>query len=411
MKPETCDVAVIGGGPGGSRTAAIVARSGHRVILLEKRERIGYPVRCAEAVGPRRDVERYLRLDDSIVSAPVNGFLIRTPHGESMGGDIAGIGFIVDRERFDRRLAEAAEAAGAEVRCGHQAIALSRAGGAVDGVIVTELATGRRYHIEAAVVVGADGVEGLSPRWAGIAGCVRPGEIFSCAQELISGIDLPPGPIIEFHLGSAFAPGGYAWVFPKGDREANVGVGLNPLRAAGRTARQHLEAFTAARCPGGERRRLVVGGCSVAPGLRNLVTDGYLVVGESAHQNNPFSGGGVINALEGADMAAEAINDALAAGDVSAGRLASYTRAWSRSVGRTNRAFYIAARVFFDLSDDEMERVIRRAARVPGVFNERGVKPVRMTLGIMAAYPQLLLKVLRLMTDGDRGTRGVGAAS
>ncbi len=411
METETFDAAVIGGGPAGSRTATLVARAGHRVILLEKRDRIGYPVRCAEAVGPRWDVERYLRLDASTISSPVNGFLVRMPYGESIRTDIEGIGFIIDREHFDRRLAETAAEAGAEVRCGHQTISLSRTGGAVTGVNVKELATGRPYHIDAAVVIGADGVEGLSPRWAGIAGSVRPGEIFTCAQELIGGIDLTPGPIIEFHLGSRFAPGGYAWVFPKGDREANVGVGLNPLRTDGRTACQYLDAFIADRCPGGERRRLVVGGCSVARGLRTLATDGYLAVGESAHQNNPFSGGGIINALEGADMAAEALNSALSSGDTSVGKLASYTRAWNRSVGRTNEAFYLAARVFFNLSDGEMERVVRRVSRMPGVFDGRGVKPVRMTLGIVAAYPRLLVKVLRFMIGGRRDARGGSGTS
>ncbi len=406
MDEKQYDVAVIGGGPAGSRTATLVADSGYTVLLLEKRERIGYPVRCAEAVGPRVDVERYLRLDQSLISSPVNGFLVRTPSGETLRANMEGIGFIVDRERFDQRLAETAIEAGADVRCCHQALRLRKENGAVTGVDVKDLSAGREYRVRAAVVVGADGVEGLSLRWAGLDRSISPGEILSCAQELIGGIDLPAGPLIEFHLGSRFAPGGYAWVFPKGKDEANVGVGINPLLSGGATARQYLDAFIADRCPGGERRRLVVGGCSVARGLPALATDGYVAVGEAAHHNNPFSGGGIINALEGADMAAAAITAALAAGDSSKRALAPYTRSWNRSVGRTNEAFYLAARVFFSLSDAEMDRVIRRAAHVPGVFDNRGIKPVRMTLGILAANPLLLFKVLRLAAR-RKGRAGV----
>jgi digeranylgeranylglycerophospholipid reductase len=402
MNEQQYDVAVIGGGPAGSRTAALAARSGHRVLLLEKRERIGHPIRCAEAVGPRSDVERYLQLDDSIISSPVNGFLVRSPGGVTMRADMEGIGFIVDRERFDRRLADIAAESGAEVRCGHQAVGLKINAGSVTGLEAMESATGRRYGIKTSIVVGADGVEGHSPRWAGIAGSLRPGELFSCAQELIDGIELPPGPIIEFHMGNSFAPGGYAWVFPKGANRANVGVGLNPLLAEGKTARDYLDVFIADRCPGGARKRFVIGGCSVARGLGTLATDGYLTVGEAAHQNNPFSGGGIINALEGADMAARVIDAALAAGDTSAQRLAAYTRRWNRTVGRTNEAFYLAARVFFDLSDSEMERVMKRVSRVPGLFDEKGVKPVRLTWGILAAYPRLLFRILRLAVRGKK---------
>ena len=118
------DVVVIGAGPAGSRTAAQIARGARRVLLLEKRPRVGYPVRCAEAVGPREDIERYLPLDGRLVSSPINGFLIVAPDGTRFRREMPGIGFVVDRELFDRRLADDAVSAGAELRTGHQAMGL-----------------------------------------------------------------------------------------------------------------------------------------------------------------------------------------------------------------------------------------------------------------------------------------------
>ncbi len=386
------DVAVIGAGPGGSRTAERLARSGLSVILLEKRDRVGYPVRCAEAVGPREDVERYLALDESLVSSPVNGVAIIAPDGTRFERELPGVGFIVDREAFDRRLADAATAAGVELRTGHQATELIRDNGRIAGARVKELATGRIYDARAAVVVGADGVESLSPRWAGLKGHFRPDEIFSCAQELIEGIDAGRS-FIEFHLGRRFAPGGYAWVFPKGPDRANVGVGLNPLMADGKTAVQYLDAFLAQRCPNGRRTRLVVGGCAVARGLPRLATDGYVTVGEAANQNNPFSGGGIINALEGADMAAEAIARAIRGRGVAERNLAPYTRAWKRSTGRTNEAFFHAARIFYALSDEELSHVARELAQVPGLFDEKGIKPAKMIQALVVSRPRLLLQL------------------
>jgi len=396
------DVAVIGAGPAGSRTAAQAARAGLRVLLLEKRERIGFPVRCAEAVGPREDVERYLTLDDAVVSSPVNGVVIVPPDGRRLEREMRGIGFTVDRELFDRRLADAAAAAGAEIRTGHQAISLLPEDGRVGGVRVKDLRSGDRYDVPASVVVGADGVESLSPRWAGLKRSYRPEEIFACAQELIEGIDVA-GERIEFHLGRRFAPGGYAWVFPKGPGRANVGVGINPLESHGATAVEYLNTFLAHRCPAGKRTRLVVGGCVVARGLSRLAAGGFVAVGEAANQNNPFSGGGIVNALEGADMAAEAIIRALGRGDVSAKSLGSYTRAWSRSTGKTNEAFYRAARLFYGLSDEEMSRVIHDLVRAPGVIGETGIRPLAFIRALVASHPRLLIQLLAGSLGRQRG--------
>jgi len=395
------DVAVIGAGPAGSRTAAQVSLKGLRVLLLEKRPRIGRPVRCAEAVGPRETVERYLALDSALVSSPINGVLVVSPGGHRFEREMPGIGFTVDRELFDRRLAEAAVSAGAELRTSHQATALLRENARVCGLRVKDLARGVEYDVSASIVVGADGVESLSPRWAGLKRSYRPDEIFSCAEELMEGIEVP-GSFIEFHLGSRFAPGGYAWVFPKGAGKANVGVGINPLLARGRTAAEYLNIFISHRCPGGRRTRFVVGGCVVARGLPSLAADGFVAVGEAANQNNPFSGGGIINALEGADMAASAIADAIGKGSASAKDLGVYTREWRRSVGKSNEAFYHAARIFFNLSDDEMSRMTLELAGAPGIFDDKGIKPLALIRTLVAAHPRLLVRFAGYWLGGTR---------
>jgi digeranylgeranylglycerophospholipid reductase len=394
MKTQRFDLAVIGSGPAGSRTAACVARSGYRVLVLEKRERIGFPVRCAEAVGPREDVERFLPLDQSLISSPINGFIVVSPDGTRFKAEMPGIGFIIDRELFDLRLAEIAARDGAEIRTGHQAVSLLRDGRRISGVKVVDIDTSTEYEVETSVVVGADGIEALSPRWAGLKNSFDPGEIFSCAQELVDGIE-PSGSLMEFHLGRSYAPGGYAWVFPKGVGKANVGVGINPLKANGIRAVDYLDKFIGHRCPGISRMRLTIGGCAVARGLPSLATDGFLTVGEAAHQNNPFSGGGIINALEGAEIAAGVIVKSLQRGDVSGKSLGAYTKKWKKSVGKTNEAFYHVARIFYDLPDKKMNQVIKRAFHVPGIFDEGGVKPGKMLLRLMAGHPSLLLRFVR----------------
>ncbi|MDD3643723.1 MAG: NAD(P)/FAD-dependent oxidoreductase [Candidatus Krumholzibacteria bacterium] len=392
MREERFDVVVIGAGPAGSRTAALTAAAGLSTLLLEKRERVGFPVRCAEAVGPRRDIERFLPLDDDLVSSPIDGFALVSPAGERFAARMPGIGFVVDREAFDRRLAGAAVKAGAVLRTSHQATGLLHTDGRVAGAEVTDLATVERYRVTAAVTVGADGVECHSPRWAGLKGSYRPAEVMSCAQRLVEGIDVGER-MIEFHLGGSVAPGGYAWVFPKGPSSANAGLGINPLRAGGIRAIDYLERFLSRQCPGASRERLVVGGTIVARGLPRLATGGYLAVGEAANQNNPFSGGGIVNALEGADLAAGTIVEALAGGGPTARALSRYTDRWNRTTGRANKRFWRAAQFFYGLGDDAMERVIGRMRRTPGLIGESGVDPLRLLLALARSDPRLVFRL------------------
>jgi digeranylgeranylglycerophospholipid reductase len=390
------EIVVIGAGPAGSRTARLLAERGFSVLLLEKRDRVGHPVRCAEAIGPRIEVERFVTLDDSLISAEINGVKVVAPDGQAFEAEMPGIGFVVDRELFDRRLADYARQAGADLRTGHQAVGLIVDEGAIRGVRVKELESSSEYEVSSLVVVGADGVESLSPRWAGVKKSFRPHEVLSCAQELIEGDNLPADRI-EFHLGSEHAPGGYAWVFPKGGGRANVGLGINATMTGGRTALEYLESFIAHRCPGGSRQRLVVGGCEVSKGLERLVTDGYVVVGEAAHQNNPFSGGGIVNALEAADMAADAITDALRSGSVSRKALEPYERAWKGTVGKNNDRFHRIAGVFYRLSDGEMSRITERIIRTPGIVHRSGVDPKRMLIALIRANPRLLWRLARIL--------------
>ncbi|HSG27567.1 MAG TPA: NAD(P)/FAD-dependent oxidoreductase, partial [Candidatus Krumholzibacterium sp.] len=313
MTDERYDVVIIGGGPAGTRTASAVSGRGLSTLLLEKRVEIGLPVRCAEGVGPADAVERLIEPDDAWISSRVDGISIVSPDGRRYDKGIEGGGYVLDRHRFDSALARRAAENGAEIRTGHQATGLSLENGNVTGVTVLDLAGGRRYSVSSGLTVGADGVESLSPRWAGLRNASGPSSMFSCAQYLVEGIGLRSS-FAEFHLGSRIAPGGYAWVFPKGDSSANVGVGIDPMRAGGTTAEGYLERFIGSRCPGAKRARFVAGGTLTGRSLPLLSTGGYLCVGEAANQNNPFTGGGILESLTAADIASEVIIEAFEAG-------------------------------------------------------------------------------------------------
>src|SRR5439155_1119974 len=155
------------------------------------------------------------------------------------------------------------------------------------------------------VVIGTDGVETMVGRWAGLDTRVPARDMESCAQYVLDGIDFDPD-AIYLQFGDHIAPGGYAWLFPKSERSANVGLGIVALKSDGRNAREYLDEWIARRYAGGARTGYTVGGVIVHHTLKRTHTDGVMICGDAAHMVNPLSGGGIVNAMKSGRLAGRA---------------------------------------------------------------------------------------------------------
>jgi digeranylgeranylglycerophospholipid reductase len=355
---EKTDAVVVGGGPAGSMVATQLADKGYHVILLEKRPRIGIPVRCGEATGNREELSRFLAVDESWISADINGIRLIAPGGETIERRIPGAGVVLDRAGFDEALARRARDLGADIRLHTEATGLLRDDGCIKGVRVRDHSADASYDLQARITIGADGVEGFIARWAGLARHLKADDIHSAIQYRVEANGLPED-TIEIYAGRRIAPGGYAWIFPKGDGRANVGLGVHPLRTSKGTTKDLLDRFVEERLPGARVLDTVAGGTSGTKPLKTMVGNGVLLAGEAAHQNNPFSGGGIMNALEGAEEASAVICDGLRAGDVSAAHLARYNDRWHKRVGRSIARLAAMRKFFYSLEDKDIDNVAR----------------------------------------------------
>jgi digeranylgeranylglycerophospholipid reductase len=326
------DVVVVGAGPAGSTVARQAAERGLSVLLLEKRQEIGSPVRCAEGINSEM-LSQFLEPEEQWISARVSKSqitMVETGETRTLEGEE--VGYVLERRVFDRALAERAVAAGAHSLVKTSVVGLLEEQGRITGV--TAFDGHARMDIEARIVIGADGVESRVGQWAGLDCRLRPSDCLTCAQYMLTGIDLDPH-CCYYYLGPRLAPGGYAWVFPKGDQCANVGVGVqadlaetSALECLGQFISQHrwLEQ--------GSPVTLITGNVPLGVAADHVVRDGLMLVGDAARQADPLTGGGIANSMLAGRLAAEVAADAMAQGDTSSSSLGAYERRWQEGRGR-----------------------------------------------------------------------------
>jgi geranylgeranyl reductase family protein len=339
---ERFDVLVVGAGPAGSATAIHLARGGARVLLAEK-ARFPRDKPCGGGLTGR--ALRALPCSvDPVVEHVVDRFELRLRYGPRF--DRAGAEpmiLMTQRRRLDLHLAEQAASAGADLRDGSRVDDLE-----ADADGVTASVNGRA--VRAAAVVGADGANGVVAKAAGLGGEIVRGVALegNASWDTLDRDRYRGRAVVELGV----VPGGYGWVFPKGDH-ANLGVG--GWGSEGPRLRAHLERLASAHGVSldaltdlkGHRLPMRPLGSSPAAGR-------VLLVGDAAGLVDPLSGDGMYEAFVSARLAAEAIL---------AGRLDEYATRLAETLDHHAAASWAAKRAM-----DRSAAACFWAARCPGVF-------------------------------------------
>lgn len=293
---ERFDAIVIGAGPAGSSTAYCLARAGVRVLLLEK---ASFPrdKPCGGGISSR--AMRELPIDPHPVVEQVADRMELSFRGGRpfVRGGHGPLAYLTQRRRLDQFLAEQAAHAGAELRDGVQVSEISPTGVRVNG-----------QWVQSELLIGADGANGSSARALELAG----ERIYGVALEG----NLPYGLTdherwsgrVVIELGTI--PGGYCWIFPKGD---HINVGVGGWESAGPTLRAQMKAFCKRRGFDDAKLEAVRGyRLPGRPPHAALARERALLVGDAAGLVDPLWGDGMYSAFVSSRLATEASLDLLA---------------------------------------------------------------------------------------------------
>jgi len=358
MNENEYDVIIVGAGPAGSIAARVIAKNSHRVLVLDKKQEIGTPKRCAEGLNAAGLERVGLKPDPRWVVNKVNGAAIYSPSGKSIRVAFRDfVGYVLERKIFEKHLAADAIRKGARYMVKTHATGVIKEDGFVKGVEANYM--GRELKLKAKIVIAADGVDSRIARSAGIDTRNPMKDYHSGFQYEMAGVNLEEIDWLRIYFGEKIAPKGYVWIFPKGRDVANVGVGvLSTFSGDGRRAQDYLDRFIESHPEifrNASPIEINAGGVPVGYCIDKAVDNGFMVVGDAAHQVNPIHGGGIAIAMESAKIAGEVASKALSKGDVSKETLCEYQKRWEEEFSGKIKRLLKLRTVLEKVNDDDFE--------------------------------------------------------
>ncbi|HVS65651.1 MAG TPA: NAD(P)/FAD-dependent oxidoreductase [Thermoanaerobaculia bacterium] len=354
------DLIVIGAGPGGCAAAAVAARGGLDVLLLERSmepafkvgeslmpetygtfEKMGALERMRSAGFVEKHSVQFFAKSGK-ASAPFYFSTVKSGEGART--------WQVLRSDFDQLLFEVAEEAGAECRRGVNARELVTEGERVVGVTVD--AGGERVELGSKVLIDATGQSALVSRRFDLGRIdygLQHASIFTHFEGARRDSGIDEGATLVLHTSEGHT---WFWFIPLAGDVTSVGVvGRLDALVRGREGTPEEVFFEeVAKCPEIADRLAEASRCrpfavckDFSYRCERMAGDGWVLVGDAFSFIDPVYSSGVFLALKSGELAAETAAVAIADGDVSGERLGAFQSELERAISAVHRlvqAFY-----------------------------------------------------------------------
>jgi len=348
------DVVVIGGGPIGSTVANELAKKGASVLVIERKSEIGYPNHCSGMVSA--EFTRLVDFPEALIMNNIKGAKVFSKDGNSFSFKRdRSFAIVIDRVNFDKYLYENAVQNRASFLFKANVSSFERIGNTIN--LYVDLLN-ERIAVSSKMVVIATGATSAIKRMFGFDD--KGSEIFTIQSETTFESS-DPG-IVSILMDNEIAHNWFSWIIPVSKTRARIGLGTDRKENLKELLLHLTQSFMPLKGRDISFESPVV--WRIPTGLiKESVKDNVLLVGDSARQVKPFSGGGLYTGMLSAHFAATAILESLRSHAYSKEALALYEKRWKSSVGREIQRELFMRDVYTTLTDSDKDMIISNINR------------------------------------------------
>ncbi len=380
------DIVIIGAGPAGLNAGKNLIGTKASVLLIDKKIPWEQPIPCAEGVG-RLGFNEALQFRKSWIRQEIRCACYHSPNGSTVNYTDNNGGYIINRDLMQRDLVEELVKAGVDCAFKFQVTSVSKP---LNGIRTITFAN--NLFTKAKVIIDASGPIGGFGKGEEI--ICKPQDLepayFVWAENISIELDR-----VHIHTGSQIAPGGYAWVFPRGPGAANIGIVIGKKFVKNVNLRTLLDTFIKTYFPDAKIVKRFAGSIPCHFKKGPIAVAGLIKAGDSASTVNPISRAGINEALLSGKFASSCALKMLKAKKPSEISFAirEYQNLWEEHRGNRHTKLSHVKNAMNSVPDQDYNEAARVLSQVPQ--NELTMAKIfRASLG---RFPRLVWAMRHLM--------------